>query len=52
MVHQEFVQLLRQLQSLTNEQRTQVRHALDEAPFKPLNSIAPVLSAPNACPPR
>lgn len=50
MAHHEFVQLLRQLQSLTQEQRSQVRHALDGAAHEPLGSIAPVLSGPNACP--
>ncbi len=50
MVHHEFVQLLRQLQSLTMEQRAQVRLALDGAVHEPLSPIAPVLSGPTACP--
>ena len=50
MAHHEFLELLRQLQSLTIGQREQVRHALEEAAHEPLNSLAPVLGSPNACP--
>lgn len=50
MVHHEFVQFLSQLQSLTQGQRAQVRHALDEAPPTTLSAIAPLLSGPDACP--
>lgn len=50
MVNSDFVQLLRQLESLTKGQRVQARHALDEAQPKPLNSIASVLPFPSECP--
>ena len=50
MVHSDFVQLLRQLESLTKGQRAQVRSALDATQHKPLSSVASVLPTPNACP--
>jgi transposase-like protein len=50
MVNSDFVQLLRQLASLTKEQQAQARCALDEAQHKPVSSIASVLPGPDACP--
>jgi hypothetical protein len=50
MVNSDFVQLLRQLASLTKEQQAQARCALDEAQHKPVSSIASVLPGPGRMP--
>ena len=50
MVNSDFVQLLRQLASLTKEQQAQARRALDEAQHKPVSAIASVLPGPSECP--
>ena len=50
MVHSDFIQLLRQLGSLTNGQRAQVQSVLTETGHKPINAIASALPGPSACP--
>ena len=50
MGHNDFVQLLSQLASLTQVQRSQVRGALDESPNTSATAIASVIPRPNVCP--
>jgi transposase-like protein len=50
MDHRDFVQLLSQLASLTQSQRSQVRRALEERPKAPTVAIARSIPSPNACP--
>lgn len=50
MVHSDFVQLLRQLASLSKGQQAQVRNALDAVQHKPLSTVASVLPGPRMCP--
>ena len=50
MGHSDFLILLGQLASLTQQQRAQVRSALDVLPRPSATAIASVIPSPNACP--
>lgn len=50
MGHSDFVKLLGQLASLTQQQRVQMRSALDDLPNASTSAVAGVLPGPNVCP--
>lgn len=50
MGHSDFLKLLGQLASLTQQQRSQVRSALDVLPRASATAIASVIPSPDACP--